>query len=122
MTEPSNIYESIDEMVRLCHEKIRLMGELKRALMLADLIGKKPSEIKGTLNTRVVRGPTTFRPWKNASFWVREKFPDGTQMEMEFPLTEVPLDLWPDDILSPYLRFKAQEQRRVERLQNGNRP
>jgi hypothetical protein len=114
-----NACDNIDEQIRLYHEMIAKLGELKRGLLLADLIGRKPSEIKGTLSTRVVNDNTTLRPWKSASFWVREKFPDGSTTETKLPLIEVPLDLWPEDLRDRYLRFKAHERRQKEKSQTS---
>jgi len=112
MIETSNIYESIDEMVRLCHEKIQLMGELKRALMLAELIGRKPGDLKWTLTVRWQEGTSSFFPWTGTVMHVCENHPDGPINHAFDMLDQVPRDLWPEHLRHGYEMQEARAARR----------
>jgi len=103
MDEPKDIYESLDKMMALCHEKIRLMGELKKALRMADLLGIPAKDIKGKLRHEVWAGNGNMRrPWVGAHYTLQ--LDDGPVHK--FPLIDVHKDLWPDDMLAAYKRWE----------------
>ena len=109
MEEPKNIYESFDKMTALCHEKIRLMGELKRALRMADLLGVPARSIKGKLRAGIQHGNNSqFRPWVGAVYTLQ--IDDGEVHR--FPLSKVHVDLWPADILAAHQRWQRHEATR----------
>lgn len=102
----SDIHNNIDEMITLLRKKIDLLGELKRALMIADLVGIPPRELKQRITTGV-RGTgnvSTYnpKPWLHMIYTVRV----GDGAPQEFPLKEVPLALWPDDMAAAYHKHK----------------
>mgnify|MGYP003645630831 FL=1 len=103
MDEPKDIYESFDKMMALCHEKIRLMGELKKGLRMADLLGVPAKDIKGKLRARVREGNgNRWRPWVGAVYTLQ--LDDGPVHE--FQLIDVHKDLWPADMLTAYTRWE----------------
>lgn len=99
---PEGMYENIDEMISLCEKKVALLRDLKKALMLAELIGVPPKEIKGKLGFGVhsYGTPLYARPWKTDDFVIRL---DGEEVFRK-KLIDVPQDLWPADVLQEYQR------------------
>ena len=96
----ADIYTNIDEMVSLCQQKIVLMRQLKRSLMLADLLGISPKEMKGPIQYFAfdLDYRSVYR-WKGMVLRVTY---DG--VERDFPLREVPHDFWPPTVLTEYQR------------------
>jgi hypothetical protein len=96
----SDIYNNIDDMIRLCREKIVLMQQLKKALMLADLLDIPVKDMKGPV--KHVAFDLDYRPiyrWKGMVLRVTY---DGTTQD--FPLAVVPHDFWPATVLAEYQR------------------
>lgn len=108
----SDIYSSIDEMIELCERKVVLMRELKRALMLADLIGRKPGELKWSLTLRWQKGSSSFFPWTGAQLHIQENHPGGPIDHVFDMLDKVPRELWPDHLRKGY---ELQEARKAKR-------
>lgn len=92
MDNPTNIFESIDEMVSLCQRKIDLLGQMKRALRIAELLG--------------------VHPWKTTVLrvWVDD---DPVR---EFKLVDVHLELWPKDLRAA---FERNERKKLCGTHNG---
>jgi hypothetical protein len=107
MDEPKDIYESFDKMMALCHEQIRLMGELKRALRMADLLGVPAKDIKGKLRAGAREGHNRWRPWMGAVYTLQ--LDDGPVHE--FPLIDVHKDLWSADIITAHKRWENRNKR-----------
>lgn len=91
---------SVDQLIDLCHRKIDTMRELKRALRMCQLLDCKPSEMPPGVRSRVIESGSTVYPWKGALFIV--SFKDDS--DRQFRLTDVHLDLWPDDLRVIYTR------------------
>ncbi len=105
----TNIVANIDHMVELLHEKIRLLGQLKRVLLIADLLGLPPKEVKGKVGTHVSGTHHGKTPWGSAEFVIKV---DGVP-KATFPLLQVPLDLWPDDMRQSYEMNEKRKARHV---------
>ena len=100
MTQVQEAVAAIDDLIVLLHKKIELMGQLKRALLLADLLGMRPNQITGKLRRGVYDvDRRTVQRWRG--FVLRVTY-DGK--EREFPLKDVHLDLWPADLRAEYER------------------
>lgn len=99
---PEGMYANIDEMIALCEKKIDLLRQLKKAFMLAEMIGVPPKDIKGKLSHGVTSygTPLYARPWKTEEFVVRL---DGEEVYRK-KLTDVPHDFWPTEVLAEYKR------------------
>ena len=104
MTEEQ--YDTINQMITLCHDKIRTLTELKKALRMADLIGRKPNEIKAPFRRHVVLDHNLLRPWQGATFHLKV----GDEEEHVFKLTNVHIDLWPDDVRARYQKQMEKKQ------------
>lgn len=99
---PDKVFENLDEMVGLLHKQIALYGQLKRGLMMANIIGIPPKEIKGKLSSAVYTQGTSLyaRPWRTQELVIRL---DGVEVARK-KLVDVPLDFWPDDVRAEYER------------------
>jgi hypothetical protein len=84
---PDKLFEQMDQLIELELKKIELLRQLKKAYMLANVIGQHPNQIKGKLTTAV-------------HTYVRL---DGEEVARK-KLIDVPLDLWPEDIRAEYER------------------
>lgn len=105
MKLPDKLFEKMDQLIELELEKVKLLRRLKRAYMLANVVGVHPNQIKGKLAVRVSESGDPIAPWQGADFAVQL---DGKEVARE-KLTDVPLDLWPDDIRASYERHKKRE-------------
>ena len=98
------MYENIDKMVDLLHQKIALMLQLKKALLIADLIGVPPKEL-GAVRSSVVDTKVLYltesAPWKHKQLVVQR----DSGERYTFPLTEVPRYLWPEDVQQAWERM-----------------
>lgn len=110
---PDKVFTNIDEMLALLHKQIELYGEMKRALMLANLIGIPPKDIKGKMSCGVYTNgaPLYARPWRTQELVVRL---DGVEVVRK-KLIDVPLDLWPDDVRVEYARHQKRNKAAVMR-------
>ena len=106
----SDIYKSIDEMVDLLRQKIILMHELKRALMLAELLDIPVKDVKGSI--RHVAFDLDYRPVQRWKGMVLRVTYDGTTQD--FPLAVVPHDFWPAEVLAEYKRHVKRNQKHKE--------
>jgi hypothetical protein len=107
---PEGMLDNIDRLIELETQKIDLLRQLKRALMLADLIGVPAKEIKGRLGYGVhaYGTPLYARPWRTDELVIRL---DGVEVARK-KLIDVPLDLWPRDVRD---EFERQQKRNVRR-------
>lgn len=100
MSEPKDIFESIDLMIELLTKQIANHRELKKALRIAEQLGVPPKELKGKVSTSFRNGARSKfdqRPWVKSELVITH---DGTKYE--FPLLMVHKDLWPEDMLKKY--------------------
>jgi hypothetical protein len=103
MTLPDKLFEQMDELIALQEKQTDLMRQLKRAYLLANVIGMHPNQIKGKLSTATTQSgiPLYSRPWKTEELVVRL---DGEEVARK-KLIDVPLELWPADIRDEYQRY-----------------
>jgi len=107
MTQVQEAVTAIDELVVLLRKKIDLMGQLKRALLLADLMGMKPKEMTGKLRHGAYDlERRSVQRWRG--FVLRVTY-DGEARD--FPLKDIHLDLWPADLRAEYERHRAKTRR-----------
>ena len=102
MTLPDKLFEQMDELIALHDKQTALMRELKRAYMLANVIGMHPKDIKGKLSvyTYTHGVPLYSRPWLQHELVVQL---DGEEVARK-KLIDVHQDLWPTDIRDEYQR------------------
>lgn len=109
---PEGMYGNIDRLIELETRKIDLLRQLKKALMLAEMIGVPPKDIKGKMSCAVTSygTPLYARPWKTEEFIIHL---DGEEVFRK-RLVDVPQDLWPADILAEYRRHAKRTQKHKE--------
>jgi len=113
MGNPTNIFESIDEMVALCQRKIDLLGQMKRALRIAELLGVHPRDIRGKIRMGPYdTGKNYYFPWTTTVLrvWVDD------EPVREFKLVDVHLELWPKDLRAA---FERNERKKLCGTHNG---
>ena len=107
MILPEGMIDNIDEMIRLHHETIETLVKLKKGLLLADLLGVPPKDLKEPLRYSVIEGGSMSRPWVGAVLRVRI----GDRPDQEFPLKDVDRRLWPEDIQQAWGRWQKQQEK-----------
>jgi len=102
--EYDKLVTSMEQLEDLHVKQNELMAQLRRAYIMAHLVGVHPSELKGPVSLTHVNGMfTMYKPWRTAS--VRIKYTlDGVQQEKDIPLRNVPLELWEPDMAKQYRR------------------
>jgi hypothetical protein len=105
MTQKSltqNAADNIDHMVELLHKQIENYRKLQRGLLLAELIGVAPKDIKEPLRHSVIEGGHMPRPWVGSVLRVRI----GDGPDQEFPLKDVDRRLWPEAMQQAWGRWQ----------------
>lgn len=111
MSKTKQAVAALDESIALHHKMIETMTNLKRALLVAELLGVAPKDVDGPIKfwTYSIRsGAYSFRPWLDTV--LRARIGDGE--DKEFPLKDVPMELWPEEIRAAYERHKRTLARR----------
>ena len=93
--------DNIDHMIELLHQQIDTYRQLQKGLLLAELLGVPPKEIKEPLRHNVIEGGSMFRPWVGAVLTVRV----GDGATQEFKLKDIDQRLWPEDVRRAYERW-----------------
>ena len=102
MDEPTNIVDNIDQTIQRCHDKIETLVKLKKALLLADLLGVAPKDLKEPVRFTIRKGGNRFRPWVGATMSVRV----GAGPYEDFKMTDVDRRLWPEDMQNAWGRWQ----------------
>lgn len=102
MTLPDKLFTQMDELIELQLKQVELMKQLKRAYMLANLIGQHPNQIKGSMSWGFSTTGTSLyaRPWRTDEMVIRV---DGEEVARK-KMIDVPHDFWPADVLAEYKR------------------
>ena len=106
MAYPAELFEALDALIASCKAQVVTATELKKGLRMADLLGKKPSEV-GVLRHHFTNPTCHYRPWVGAKLVIT----DGDEKPQWFSLLEVHHDLWPADVLAAYRRYEARKAR-----------
>ena len=106
---PEGMLENIDRLIELSEKKIAALRDLKKLMLVADMLGVPPKQFTGKVRTavRFERQYSVMHPWKNHDLVIHV---DGKE-RLVLPLTDVPLDFWPADLRGAYER----EQERAAR-------
>jgi hypothetical protein len=106
------LVETARQLRELSLRMVELLHELIRAVLIADMLGRKANEMPGKVSFRVVPDGSTFQPWRKATIHIRQ---DGVEV-LVAPLLDAPMELWPEDLRVSYERhMRAEERRRVMR-------
>lgn len=111
---PDKLFELLDELIelKLKLKQVETMRQLKKAYMLANMIGQHPNQIKGKLSWGFLNygTPLYARPWKTDEMVVRL---DGEEVARK-KMIDVPHDFWPADVLAEYKRHVKRNQKPKE--------
>lgn len=109
---PENLFDSIDKLIEVETEKLELLRQLKKSCLLANLIGMRPSEIKGRLSTGIYTygAPLYARPWRTQELVIRL---NGEEVARK-KLIDVPIDLWPENVRAEYERQQKRNKKRKD--------
>lgn len=99
--------EATHRLIELETKKIEAMGQLAKALRLAQLLKIPPKDMSKPVRYHVQPGGSAFCPWVRAVFMLRYG-----EDEHEFPLVEVHKDLWPQKMLDAYASWEKVKERR----------
>jgi hypothetical protein len=100
-------------LVALCHHKIELLIKLKKGLLLADLLGVAPKDVKQPLRHWFHDENSTFSyptPWKRVTLFVQI----GDAEKRGFPLAEVDRYLWPADMQKAWDKYQKSKDKNKE--------
>jgi len=113
VTNNQELLDKIDQMIVLHHKQIDTMEELRRLVMLSNIMDMPIKEITGKVSTSVhdVGRRLQARPWDNLEFVVKL---DGEEVVRK-KLVTVPTEFWPDDVRANYER----QQKRRKDVRNG---
>ena len=103
MELPSKLFTKMEELIELQLKQVELMRQLKRAYLLANLIGQHPNEIKGKMawGFHSYGTPLYAKPWRTDEMVIRL---DGVEVARK-KMIDVPHDFWPADVLAEYKRW-----------------
>jgi hypothetical protein len=80
-------------------EQLMATRKLLRLALIADVLDVEIEGIEDKVSTHVQYGYSTRRPWRTTNYVITV---DGSTTVV--PLTEVPHELWPQDMLKEYKR------------------
>jgi hypothetical protein len=106
-TSRPDLYENMDDLIAACHRQIELLIEMRKALLLADLLGIPPKDLKAKLSVKVHHSGVSYdpTPWKRAVLSVRVG--DGGWQDFHF--ADVNRRLWPDDMQQAYDKWQKKQ-------------
>lgn len=104
---PENMIDNIDRLIALSEEKIATLKELRRCLLIADLLGLRPADVKDVVRITYHPSDNVLRPWQGTIMTVRV----GDGPLEDFALTNVDKRLWPDDIRAAYEKWEARNRK-----------
>lgn len=100
--------DSARELVELEHRKIKLLEELLRLLLIAQLLGVPPKDLNGKVGTRI--DDDDMRPiqrWRGMRLVITR---DGVEA-VNIPLVKAPHELWPAPVLHAYKNWLAAQEK-----------
>lgn len=110
MTNPvDGAIDALRSLIELETEKIRLSNELLRCLLVAQLLNVPPKEMGRVRHGVYDAEHRTLQRWRGMVLRVTR---EGETTD--FPLTKVPPELWPADVLAEYRRYLMRNQQRRE--------
>lgn len=106
-TKHPHLYDNMDQLIAACHRQVELLIEMRKALLLCDLLGIAPKGFKGKVKVTHHPSPLTYdvTPWKRAVLSVRVD--DGEWHD--FPMSQVNRRLWPDDMQQAYDKWQRKQ-------------
>jgi len=88
----------IDRAIANAQDIVATLTELKKAYMIAELLGLPPKSIKGKTGTKITQLGYGAKPWLKSTFHIRV---EGGEWK-DFRLVDVPPLLWPPEWQQQY--------------------
>jgi len=115
VSDNQELLDKLQESIDLHHKQIKTMQELRRLVMLSNIMDMPIKEITGKVSTSVhdVGRRLHARPWGNLEFVIKL---DGEEVVRK-KLVTVPTEFWPDDVRANYERqLKRRKDVRNDRV------
>lgn len=102
MKNNQDLLDKLQESIDLHYKQIETMQQMRRLVMLSNIMDMPIKEITGKVSTSIhaYGRPLYSKPWLENEFVIKL---DGEEVARK-KLIDVPLDLWPEDIRTKYVR------------------
>jgi hypothetical protein len=107
MNNNQELLDKLQESIDLHYKQIETMQQMRRLVMLSNIMDMPIKEITGKVSTSIhaYGRPLYSKPWLESEFVIKL---DGEEVVRK-KLTTVPLDLWPDDVRAEYERVQRRK-------------
>ena len=110
MENNQELLDKLQESIDLHYKQIETMTQMRRLVMLSNIMDMPIKEITGKVSTSVhaYGRPLYSKPWLENEFVIKL---DGEEVVRK-KLVTVPLDFWPDDVRAEYERHQKRNKRK----------
>lgn len=107
MKNNQELLDKLQESIDLHHKQIETMTQMRRLVMLSNIMDMPIKEITGKVSTSVhaYGRPLYSKPWLENEFVIKL---DGEEVVRK-KLIAVPLDFWPDGVRAEYERAQRRK-------------
>lgn len=111
MESNQELLDKLQESIDLHYKQIETMQQMRRLVMLSNIMDMPIKEITGKVSTSVhtCGRPLYSRPWLENEFVIKL---DGEEVVRK-KLVTVPLEFWPDDVRAEYERQQKRNMRKA---------
>jgi hypothetical protein len=107
MENNQELLDKLQESIDLHYKQIETMTQMRRLVMLSNIMDMPIKEITGKVSTSVhaYGRPLYSKPWLENEFVIKL---DGDEVARK-KLINVPLEFWPDDVRAEYERVQRRK-------------
>jgi hypothetical protein len=107
MENNQELLDKLQESIDLHYKQIETMTQMRRLVMLSNIMDMPIKEITGKVSTSVhaYGRPLYSKPWLENEFVIKL---DGDEVVRK-KLINVPLEFWPDDVRAEYERVQRRK-------------
>lgn len=111
MKNNQELFDKLQESIDLHYKQIETMKQLRRLVMLSNIMDMPIKEITGKVSTSIhtYGRPLYSKPWLDNEFVIKL---DGEEVVRK-KLATVPLEFWPDDVRAEYERQQKRNTRKA---------
>lgn len=107
LKEHTELLSVIDRLLKLGEEKAATLQQLRKLVLIADLLHLPLAKVEGKVSTYTQEpSPRSFLRWTGAEFVILHN-----GQEHRFPLVMVPIDLWPTHLRAEYETHLTRKKR-----------
>ena len=107
LKEHSNLLASIERLLELGEKKSAALQQLRRLVLIADMLHLPIAKVEGVVSTYVSEPRTVgLHRWRGADLVILHE-----NVEHRFPLVQAPLELWPPHLRTEYELHKKKSRR-----------